>query len=258
MKAIKLLAVLIMGSVLVAACSSNGGKTNKNAASEIDEVSVTQIIEDIENIPTPTSIELMEMVNKLGVAYMLDVTNSLANQENYLSTKQKALNLGVYAADLSYDVAYQRKAETEEYLRCILGMASDLNISIDANGISEKFKNNIDNLESLTAVVKDLLKDSQYILNQTSQTETALLFLIGSWVESAYICVSASDLAATPSRLPQAISSIQTPFSSIWRAVRIMPTLLRSTSSLLHSRSLLMSTKPTSTTRSCLIMWPVP
>ena len=51
MKAIKLLAVLIMGSVLVAACSSNGGKTNKNAASEIDEVSVTQIIEDIE-IPT--------------------------------------------------------------------------------------------------------------------------------------------------------------------------------------------------------------
>lgn len=196
MKAIKLLAVLIMGSVLVAACSSNGGKTNKNAASEIDEVSVTQIIEDIENIPTPTSIELMEMVNKLGVAYMLDVTNSLANQENYLSTKQKALNLGVYAADLSYDVAYQRKAETEEYLRCILGMASDLNISIDANGIAEKFKNNIDNLESLTAVVKDLLKDSQYILNQTSQTETALLFLIGSWVESAYICVSASDLAA--------------------------------------------------------------
>jgi hypothetical protein len=197
MKAIKLLAVLIMGSVLVAACSSNGGKTNKNAASEIDEVSVTQIIEDIENIPTPTSIELMEMVNKLGVAYMLDVTNSLANQENYLSTKQKALNLGVYAADLSYDVAYQRKAETEEYLRCILGMASDLNISIDANGISEKFKNNIDNLESLTAVVKDLLKDSQYILNQTSQTETALLFLIGSWVESAYICVTASDLASS-------------------------------------------------------------
>ena len=196
MKAIKSLAVLVMGSALIAACSNSGNKANKKAASEIDEVSVTQIIEDIENIPTPTSIELMEMVNKLGVAYMLDVTNSLANQESYLSTKQKALNLGVYAADLSYDVAYQRKAETEEYLRCILGMASDLNISIDANSISDKFQNSIDNLESLTAVVKDLLKDSQYILNQTSQTETALLFLIGSWVESAYICVSASDLAA--------------------------------------------------------------
>lgn len=197
MKATKSLALLVIGSVLIAACSNSGDKSNKKAASEIDEVSVTQIIEDIENVPTPTSIELMEMVNKLGIAYMIDVTNSLANQENYLSTKQKALNLGVYAADLSYDVAYHRKAETEEYLRCILGMASDLNISIDADGISNKFQNSIDNLEGLTSVVKELLKESQYILNQTSQTETALLFLIGSWVESSYICVSASDLAAS-------------------------------------------------------------
>ena len=112
MKSTKSLAILIMGSLLVAACSNSGNKSNKNAAAEIDEVSVSQIIEDFENIPTPTTIELMSMVNKLGVSYIFDVTNSLANQENYLSTKQKALNMGVYAADLSYDVAYQKKAET--------------------------------------------------------------------------------------------------------------------------------------------------
>ncbi|MBO7495806.1 MAG: hypothetical protein J6T98_04580 [Salinivirgaceae bacterium] len=196
MKATKSLAILIMGSLLVAACSNSGNKSNKDAAAEIDEVSVSQIIEDFENIPTPTTIELMSMVNKLGVSYIFDVTNSLANQENYLSTKQKALNMGVYAADLSYDVAYQKKAETEEYLKCILGMASDLNISIDIDGISSKFQDNINSIEGLTAVIKDMFKDSQYILNQTSQTETALLFLIGSWVESAYICVSASEFAS--------------------------------------------------------------
>lgn len=196
MKAIKSLAILIIGSLLVEACGNSGSKPNKNVASEIDDVSVAQIIEDLESIPTPTTVELMEMINKLGLTYLYDVTNSLANQENYLSTKQKSLNLGVYAADLSYDVAYQKKAETEEYLRCILTMASDLNISIDADKISSKFENSIDNVEGLIAVVKDVFKESQYILNQTSQTETALLFLIGSWVESAYICVSASDLAA--------------------------------------------------------------
>ena len=196
MKSIKLLAFLILSTAVIAACSNSGNKTNKSAASEIDDVSVAQIIEDLESIPTPTTVELMSMINKLGLAYLYDVTNSLANQENYLSTKQKALNLGVYAADLSYDVAYQRKAETEEYLRCILTMASDLNISIDADKISSKFEGNIDNVDGLIAVVKDVFKESQYILNQTSQTETALLFLIGSWVESAYICVSASDLAA--------------------------------------------------------------
>ena len=196
MKSIKLLAFLILGSAVIAACSNSGNKTNKAATAEIDDVSVAQVIEDLESIPTPTTVELMEMINKLGLTYLYDVTNSLANQESYLSTKQKALNLGVYAADLSYDVAYQKKAETEEYLRCILTMASDLNISIDADKISNKFESNIDNVEGLNSVVKDVFKESQYILNQTSQTETALLFLIGSWVESAYICVSASDLAS--------------------------------------------------------------
>lgn len=188
---------LTMSSILLVACSNDGNKKTKSAASEIDDVSISQIIEDFENIPTPTSIDLMKMVNSLGVNYVFDATNSLANQESYLSTKQKALNLGVYAADLSYDVAYQRKAETEEYLKCILEMASDLNISIDADGISKKFDSNSNDVDGLIAVVKDVFKDSQYILNQTSQTETALLFLIGSWVESAYICVSAADLAAS-------------------------------------------------------------
>ena len=196
MKSTKSLAILILGSLLVAACSNSGNKPNKNVASEIDEVSVSQIIEDFENIPTPITVELMSMVNKLGVTYIFDVTNSLANQESYLSTKQKALNMGVYAADLSYDVAYHKQAETEEYLKCILGMASDLNISIDVDGISEKFQNNLNSIEGLTSVIKDMFNDSQYILNQTSQTETALLFLVGSWVESAYICVSASEFAS--------------------------------------------------------------
>ncbi len=196
MKSIKSLAFLIMGFAIIAACSNSGNKTNK-AAAEIDDISVAQIIEDLENVPTPTTVDLMEMINKLGLPYMYDVTNSLANQENYLSTKQKALNLGVYAADLSYDVAYHKKAETEEYLRCILTMASDLNISIDADKISSKFENSIDNVDGLIDIVKDVFKESQYILNQTSQTETALLFLIGSWVESAYICTSVSELEAS-------------------------------------------------------------
>lgn len=172
------------------ACSSNSGnKAKSNAAAEIDEVSVEQIIEDLENIPTPTSLNLMSLINSAGIPYMF-VTNSLANQENYLSTKQKALNIGVYSTDLSYDITYQKKAETEEYMKCILGMASDLNISIDIDKISEKFQNNIDNVEALATTVKDMLEESQYILNQTSQTETALLFLIGSWTESSYISVS--------------------------------------------------------------------
>lgn len=190
-----LLSVCFTLPMLVSCNNSGNANKQKSAVSEIDDVSIEQIVDDLANIPTPSTFELMMSINNAGIAYVMDITNSLANQQNYLSTKQKSLNLGVYAADLSYDVTYQKKAETEEYLKCILTMASDLNISVDADMISEKFQNNIDNVEELSSTIKQMLKDSQYILNQTSQTETALLFLIGSWVESAYICVSVSELS---------------------------------------------------------------
>lgn len=195
MKSLKSLLIIALGASILIAC--NGNKTNKNSkvVNEIDEVSVDQIIEDLENIPTPTTFELMATINKLGIPYVIDAVNSLANQQNYLSSWQKSLNLGVYAADLSYNVAFSRKAESEEYLKCLLLLASDLNISIDADKISNEFQNNINSIDSLAVLVKGILSESQYILNQTSQTETALLFLIGSWIESSHICISATELS---------------------------------------------------------------
>ncbi len=195
MKSLKSLLIIALGASILIAC--NGNKTNKSnkAVNEIDEVSVDQIIEDLENIPTPTTFELMATINKLGVPYVIEAVNSLANQQNYLSSWQKSLNLGVYAADLSYNVAFSRKAESEEYLKCLLLLASDLNISIDADKISTEFQDNINSIDSLAALVKDILSESQYILNQTSQTETALLFLIGSWIESSHICISATEMS---------------------------------------------------------------
>ena len=214
----KTLLSLALGSIIMMACSNDGNKKTQKAASEIDDVSISQIIEDFENIPTPTSIDLMKMVNSLGVSYVFDATNSLANQENYLSTKQKALNLGVYSADLSYEVAYQRKAETEEYLKCILEMASDLNISIDANKISDKFQNNINNVEELTTVVKDLFKDSQYILAAGLKAPTSASQLL-IWHRTIWIS----------SRWLSAISNIRPLSSNILRAGKTMPILLSST-----------------------------
>ena len=187
-----LLAISISAAVLIACNGNNSAKKDKNV-SEITEVSVDQIIEDLENIPTPTAFELMTTINKMGIPYIMDATNSLANQQNYLSSWQKSLNLGVYAADLCYNVAFGKKAESEEYMKCLLLLASDLNISVDAEKISNDFQGNINNIDSLAVLVKDLLSDSQYILNQTSQTETALLFLIGSWIESAHICTVATE-----------------------------------------------------------------
>ncbi|MCQ2374873.1 MAG: hypothetical protein MJ069_03105 [Salinivirgaceae bacterium] len=188
--------LIALGAMVMASCSNSSN--NNKAKQQLEEVSVSQIVEDINSIPAPNSLELMDMINKSGAAYLLDATNSIENIENYLSTKSKALNLGVYAADLCYNVAYNKQAEVELYLKNLLVIVSDLNISINAEKISDSFKDNSSDFATLSKLTTDMLEESQYILNQTDQTEIALMFLIGSWVETASVCLSVVENSQNP------------------------------------------------------------
>lgn len=188
--------IIALGAMVMASCSNSSN--NNKAKQQLEEVSVSQIVEDINSIPAPNSLELMDLINKSGAAYLLDATNNIENIENYLSTKSKALNLGVYAADLCYNVAYNKQAEVELYLKNLLVIVSDLNISINAEKVSDSFKDNSSDFSALSKITKDMLEESQYILNQTDQTEIALMFLIGSWAETASICLSVVENSANP------------------------------------------------------------
>ena len=95
----KTLLSLALGSIIMMACSNDGNKKTQKAASEIDDVSISQIIEDFENIPTPTSIDLMKMVNSLGVSYVFDGWHAENNTAvlNEQSLVQTASDQTLYA-----------------------------------------------------------------------------------------------------------------------------------------------------------------
>jgi hypothetical protein len=183
MKSNRIIVFVTIVGLLYACVSSD----NKKKASEIDNISTEMLDESVQSIPAPNSIEMMKLINDAGIGYVFEITNPVENIDRYLSTKNKAISLGVYASDLSYTVVYQKKAETQAYLRNMLRLTEDLNISINAKKLSQRFETNLDNKDSLSIIVKDMVLKSQDILNQTSQNDIALYFLTGSWVESVYI-----------------------------------------------------------------------
>jgi hypothetical protein len=184
MKSTKNLAFIALIAFFVFACSNS---ENKKKASELDNLSSDMLDESIQNIPVPNSHAMMLLINEAGIGYVFEITNPVENIDRYLSTKNKAINLGVYASDLSYNAVYQKKAETQAYLSNMLQLAEDMNIGVDAKSLSQRFESNIDQKDSLSSIVKDLVEKSQDILNQTSQNEIALCFLTGSWIESVYL-----------------------------------------------------------------------
>ena len=99
-----LICLLIIGLI---ACTSRTDKTGSKEleAAESDTLK-DAVIESISGYPLPTAFEITNMLNEAGAPYILSISNPASNAGNYFTQVEKAINLGVYGADLSYASTY--------------------------------------------------------------------------------------------------------------------------------------------------------
>ncbi len=185
MKEFKFLIGILLFSAFLFSCSNNN--SSKKAAEAVDDVSVEDLNTAVENMPMPSSYEIIQTLNKSGAGYIFDITNPPANVENYVSYKQKAINLGIYAADLTYTTTYQKKDETAMYLDNFVQLVGDLEITTLDRNFFQRVQNNLDNKDSLIIIIKEAQYNTQKFLNKSGKNEIALYALTGSWVEGMYL-----------------------------------------------------------------------
>lgn len=144
--------------------------------------------------PMPTSFEIIEMINDLEIGYDIGVSNLTENADQYFTEKSKAINLGIYGADLSYASTYQMKQEVMLFLETSRRLADDLGIaSIYNEELIREVENNIDNKEMLIDIITNSFYDIYSQLNQNGKANLALLGVAGSWVESLFITTRVSS-----------------------------------------------------------------
>lgn len=103
--------------LLAIGCSSNEGKTK--IAHELDfDVDITADINRAQQVfyALPSPVETAYLIQNSGVSYNMDLSNPTANVDNYSTTMQKALNFGVYGADLSYASLFNQTQTTIQYM----------------------------------------------------------------------------------------------------------------------------------------------
>lgn len=138
--------------------------------------------------PLPTAFEVTEMLNRIGAAYILTLSNPVSNVERYLTEKSKALNLGIYSADLSYASAYNQKQTVIEYMDVSKKLIDALNISgAISQDVIEQVEANQDNKDELVNIITNTFYDTYEYLNQANRGSVSLLVLAGTWVEGLYI-----------------------------------------------------------------------
>jgi len=131
---------------------------------------------------------VIKLLNKAGASYIISLNNPVENVDKYFTEKSKALNLGVYGANLSYASTYQMKQETMNYLNVTKKLIDDLQISTAFNAqFAQRVEQNIDHKDSLIHIISNSFYDTYEFLNNHGKDNLSLLVMAGSWIEGLYI-----------------------------------------------------------------------
>lgn len=185
-KLIYILAVTVSGSLLISCGGSSD--TASEANTEDTKKALETFVEEEFAYPIPTSYEVTNMLQKAQANFVFDITNDPENVVNYETNWQKAMNLGVYGADLSYSSTYNRQEETTKFLDASRKLVEDLEISTAFNAaMLDRVERNLENKDSLILIVTESFFETYNYLNKNGEEKTSLLVIGGSVIEGLHI-----------------------------------------------------------------------
>ena len=139
----------------------------------------------------PSPLETAMLIQNAGAEYNEDLMNPTANTSRYITSKSKALNLGIYSTDLSYASLFDQNQATLNYIEAAKEMADGLNIldAIDEETIN-RLEEQINNRDAIIDIISETLMNSSSFLKENDLEGTASVMLVGGWIEGLYIATN--------------------------------------------------------------------
>jgi hypothetical protein len=179
-------------SFILFSCGSDTPSDDNVEDSAIDTLSKNNAsgkvsVENIFNsIPGPA--ELSTLVTESGLDYDASLLNNPDALQKYTSDNFKALNLGIYGADLVYTNVHQQSQESMLYLKCVNVLCRNLGI----NGAfdektADRLETNKENRDSLLTIVSASFRQADAFLRENQRPHTSSLMVAGGWIEGLFL-----------------------------------------------------------------------
>ena len=187
-------AVLVSVMFIFSACGTdsasdeNEGESIESEVMNAIDTNATQIYKfdnTLFSIPSPYEISIL--MKDLNIEYNPNIINSVGNAQTYTDNFKKALNLGVYGADLAYLNMNKQIPEAAKYFATIKITAEELQLSgaFDLNTIT-RIENNLSNEDSLLHILSMVYRNTDKYLKENNRQDIGVLVLTGGWIESVY------------------------------------------------------------------------
>jgi len=198
----KLLALSLASLLIATSCGGDKPKedenTNNDNVVDVDTAKTAVLNVGGELFSVPSPIQTAMLIQKSGVAYDKAILN-LSNKANtYTSDFSRALNLGIYGADLGYVSMYNQTQDAIGYLAAVKQLADKLGVSAAFDQQTMKrIETNIANKDSMLVLVGIAYRASDAYLKNNKRTEVSSLILAGGWIESMHFSTMAYSKKST-------------------------------------------------------------
>lgn len=194
------LITLGLASLFIASCGDpkHDGEASTDELPDTDTVKAVALNVGGELFSVPSPIQTALLIQKSGVTYDKTILNPGSNQGQYSSDFSKALNLGIYGADLGYVSMYNQTQDALSYLGAVKQLADKVGVSaaFDQQTI-KRISDNIANKDSMLVLVGIAYRASDNYLKTNKRTEISSLILTGGWIESMHFSIVAYNKKQT-------------------------------------------------------------
>ena len=174
----------------IVGCSNSDKKTDTSNVVDEEQAQKENLVKEVKKVmfSLPSPVETTLLLKQAGAGYDESLLNPTSNSTKYNTDKQKALNLGVYGADLSYASIFEQDQTIMQYMQVSkkLAIGLDLLAAIDQS-IIDRLEANHDNRDSVIRIISETFLNSNSTLKEDNRPEMAALILAGGWVEALYL-----------------------------------------------------------------------
>jgi hypothetical protein len=159
-----------------------------DSISSPDKLIVTDDNEVIYNLPS--ALQIAYVLKKSGAGFISTLLNNKSNSSKYnTSNYKRAINFGVYSADLAYCIFNKKYQESKEYLKSCKEMGSYLNLNqaFESDNMAQRFDKNIAIEDSVVKIVSNIQLKTDMMFEQNKQKHITVIAFAGAWTESMYI-----------------------------------------------------------------------
>ena len=180
--------LLTVSALFATGCGSDSTK-DADDLPPVDSTQTTILNLNGEIFSIPSPIQTAFLIKNSGAAYTKDILNEASKSSQYSTNFSKALNLGIYGADLGYVTIYDQTQDAIGYLNSAKKLADELGVSgaFDAQTIN-RFTKNLGNRDSMLVLVGVAYRSSDAYLKNNDRNDVSGLVLAGGWVRKSLFC----------------------------------------------------------------------